>query len=81
MNASDESNLPENELEQLEIEFSNLRSVELFGVDKTELSVVQLILPQFLPLDGSKFYTQEALQDVKRLDKLRKAINTEVWTG
>ena len=71
----------ERKVGQLEIEFSNLRSVELFGVDKTSLSVVQLILPQFLPLDGRLLFTEEALQDKKRLDSLRKAINKEVWEG
>ena len=33
-----------NQTDHIEIEFSNLRSVELFGIDKTPLSTVQLTL-------------------------------------
>ena len=45
MNESDASCQIQNDLKQLEIEFSNLQSVELFGVDKTSLSTAQLTLP------------------------------------
>ena len=38
--SNDPSNQIVNETEQVEIEFSNLRSVELFGIDKTPLSTV-----------------------------------------
>ena len=43
--SNDAGNHIEDKLGQLEIEFSNLKSVALFGVDKTPLSAVQLVLP------------------------------------
>ena len=35
----------------LRIEFSNNRSMDVFGIDLSQLSVRQLVLPQFLPCD------------------------------
>ena len=65
----------------ISIEFSNARSIDLFGIDLSELSVRQLSLPQFIPLERLGTDPRLIYSDKHKLKLLRESINESLWTG
>ena len=65
----------------LSIEFSNNRSMDVFGIDLSQLSARQLVLPQFLPIDKLSSDPKLIYNNRAKLSALRKKINESLWTG
>ena len=53
----------------------------MFGIDLSQLSARQLVLPQFLPLDRLDRDPTHIYNDHAKLTELRKRINESLWTG
>ena len=53
-----------------------MKGVELLGVDTSQLSQAQLVLPQFISLEDGR-----SVLSTKTLDHLRANINEVIWTG
>ena len=64
----------------LRIEFSNNRSMDVFGIDLSQLSARQLVLPQFLPCDRLQD-SAHISNDKAKITELRKSIKASLWTG
>ena len=77
-------------VESPNILWCNSQSTKLFGKNLTgvqyedesgSLSLNQLILPQFVPIDQTGFEEKDTQKSRKRMNKLRKLINESLWTG
>ena len=66
---------------QTQIQFSNLKSLDLFGAELSQMSYRQLVLPQFIPVSDKGKMLEDIIKDKKTANRLRRRISEFLWTG